>query len=104
MLELTGLASVLREMTVLYWLLTAGALALVWWKARRWWGKAVGALIVICVFGYVPAQRLIEANKREAYAREAWAYFKKLCDEKSGEKIYILSSAQKAWHEAGRER
>jgi hypothetical protein len=88
MLELTGVASVLRGISILYWLLAAGALALVLWKVRRWWGKAVGALIVVCVFGFFPVQRLIEANKREAYAREAWAYFKKLCDEKSGQKIY----------------
>jgi hypothetical protein len=27
-------------------------------------------------------------RKDEAYVQEAWAYFKKLCDEKSGEKIY----------------
>jgi hypothetical protein len=27
-------------------------------------------------------------KKSDAYAQEAWAYFKKLCDEKSGEKIY----------------
>lgn len=31
---------------------------------------------------------MIEKAQRDAYAREAWAYFKKLCDEKSGEKIY----------------
>jgi len=27
-------------------------------------------------------------RKGEAYAQEAWAYFKKMCDERSGEKIY----------------
>lgn len=88
MLELTGVAGVLRGISILYWLLSIGVLALVLWKVERWWGKAIGALIVMAVFGYLPAQDLIEVNKREAYAREAWAYFKKKCEAESGEKIY----------------
>ena len=69
MLELTGIASVLRGISILYWILALGALALVMWKARPWWVKAVGALVVIAVFGYLPLQESIEASKREAYAR-----------------------------------
>ena len=88
MLELTGIASVLRGISFLYWLLAVGAMALVLWKIKRWWGKAIGALIVTAAFGYLPAQELIEVNKRETYAREAWAYFKKKCETDSGEKIY----------------
>jgi hypothetical protein len=88
MLELTGIASVLRGISVMYWLFAVGALALALWMAKPVWGKALGALIVIGAFGYLPLQELIEANKREAYAREAWAYFKKKCETESGEKIY----------------
>ena len=88
MLELTGVASILRGISILYWIVAAGALIAVLWLVRRWWRKLIGALVVIGLFGFFPAKGLIEAKEREAYAREAWAYFKKLCAEKSGEKIY----------------
>jgi len=95
MLELTGVASILRGISILYWILALGTLALVLWKVRPWWGKAIGTAIVVGVFGYLPVQESIEANKlalekkaREAYAREAWAYFKKKCETEAGEKIY----------------
>ena len=96
MLELTGVASILRGISFLYWLLAVSALALVLWKVKPWWGKAIGALIIIGVFGYFPLQELIEANKREAYAREAWAYFKKKCETEAGEKIYKTFSGVKS--------
>lgn len=88
MLELTGIGSVLRGISILYWVLAISALVVVLWKVKRWWGKAIGAVIVLAVFGYLPTQELIELNKREAYAREAWAYFKKKCETEAGEKIY----------------
>jgi hypothetical protein len=88
MLELTGVASILRGMGILYWVLAIGALGLVLWKVKRRWHKALGVLAVVGLFGFLPAKSLIQAKKRNDYAREAWAYFKKLCDEKSGEKIY----------------
>jgi hypothetical protein len=43
---------------------------------------------VVVVFGYLPVTKAIEHSKTEAYAREAWAYFKKKCDTEAGEKIY----------------
>lgn len=88
MLELTGVASVLRGISLLYWLVAAATLALVLWKGGRWWSKTIGTLIVVAVFGYLPLMEWIEAGKREAFAREAWAYFKKKCDTEAGEKIY----------------
>ena len=88
MLELTGVASILRGISILYWIVAAGALIAVLWWVRHWWGKLIGTLVVIGLFGFFPAKGLIEAKEREAYAREAWAYFKKLCAAKSGEKIY----------------
>ncbi len=88
MLELTGIASVLGGISFLYWLLAAAALALVLWKIKRWWSKVIGTLFVVVVFGYAPTQELVEVQKREAYAREAWEYFKKKCDTGAREKIY----------------
>jgi len=88
MLELTGVASILRGISILYWIVAGGALIAVLWWIKPWWGKLIGALVVIGLFGFLPAKGFIEAKERQSYAREAWAYFKKLCDEKSGQKIY----------------
>ncbi|MBC8007385.1 MAG: hypothetical protein H7X76_04975 [Prolixibacteraceae bacterium] len=88
MIELTGIGSILRGMSFLYWLLAIALLVLVAWKVKHWAYKAIGIAAVVAIFSYLPAQAWQEAQNREAYAREAWAYFKKLCDEKSGEKIY----------------
>ncbi|MGH8617423.1 MAG: hypothetical protein ACREUW_06995 [Burkholderiales bacterium] len=72
----------------MYWLSAVGALALALWIVKPVWGKALGVLIMIGAFGYLPLQELIEASKREAYARKAWVYFKKKCETEAGEKIY----------------
>lgn len=88
MLELTGMGSVLRGVGVLYWLLAIGAVALAIWKGKDRRAKTLWTLAAVAVFGFLPVKEMIEQAQRNAYAREAWAYFKKLCDEKSGEKIY----------------
>lgn len=88
MLEFTGIASVLRGISFLYWLLAFGAVGLALWKGKTMRAKALWAGIAIAAFGFLPVKGIIEQAQRDAYAKEAWAYFKKLCDEKSGEKIY----------------
>jgi len=88
MLEFTGIGTVLRGIGVLYWLAAVGALAFVFWKAPNWRFKALLTVVVAGVFGYLPLKQIIEQSKRDAYAREAWAYFKKKCDTEAGEKIY----------------
>ncbi len=88
MLELTGIASVLRGIGFLYWLFAIGLLALALWKGKGWRGKTLWALPVVCVFGYLPVTQSIEQSKRNAFSREAWAYWKSKCDTLSGEKIY----------------
>jgi len=88
MLELTGMGSVLRGIGILYWVLAIGAVSLAIWKGKNWQRKTFWAGLSIVAFGFLPAKAMIEQVQRNAYAREAWAHFKKLCDEKSGEKIY----------------
>ena len=88
MAELTVLGDVLRAISALYWLLALGVLALVIWKVKGRRAKSLSVLAVVVLFGWLPAKQTYEAQKRLSYSREAWAYFKKLCDEKSGEKIY----------------
>ena len=95
MLELTVLGSVLRGISVLYWLLAISALGVVLWKPKGRL-RLVAGFAVIALFGWLPAKQTYEAHKRETYAREAWAYFKKLCDEKAGEKIYRTVSGVKS--------
>jgi hypothetical protein len=88
MLELTGMGSVLRAIGWLYWLLAIGAISFAFIKGKTLRVKALWTAIAIVVFGFLPAKAMVEQYQRDAYAKEAWAYFKKLCDEKSGEKIY----------------
>jgi hypothetical protein len=96
MLELTGMVGVLRGIGWLYWLLAMGAVYLAVRGGRSRRAKAVWMLVVIAVFGFFPVQGWIETAQRDAYAREAWTYFKKLCDEKSGEKIYKTHAGVKS--------
>ena len=88
MLELTGMGSVLRGIGILYWVLAIGAVSLAIWKGKNWQRKTFWAGLAIVAFGFLPAKAMIEQVQRNAYARKAWAHFKKLCEEKSGERIY----------------
>lgn len=88
MLELTGFGSVLRGIGILYWVLAIGAVGLAIWKGKTWQRKTLWAGIAVMAFGFLPGKLVIEQARRDAFSREAWAHFKRLCDEKSGEKIY----------------
>ena len=48
------------------------------------WLSAYGSIVLLALVGACASGD----QKSGAYAQEAWAYFKKMCDEKSGEKIY----------------
>jgi hypothetical protein len=96
MLELTGMASVLRGIGILYWLLAFSTLAFVLWKAKGRGWKTLSALVVVGVFGFLPMKEIYETHKRQAYSREAWTYFKKLCTERSGEKVYKIHAGVKS--------
>jgi hypothetical protein len=88
MLELTGMGSVLRGIGLLYWVVAIGAVFLAIRYGTGMRGKIIWTVVAVAAFGYLPGKAMIEQHQRDAYANEAWAYFKKLCDEKSGEKIY----------------
>ena len=96
MLEFTGMGSVLRGLGFLYWVIAIGAISLALIKGKTPHAKALWATVAVAVFGYLPGKALIEQYQRDAYAKEAWAYFKKLCDEKSGEKIYKTHTGVKS--------
>jgi hypothetical protein len=88
MLELTGMGSVLRSIGLLYWLLAACAIYLAISKGKSRCAKVVWTLVAIIGFGFIPVRWMIEKAQRDAYALEAWAYFKKKCETEAGEKIY----------------
>lgn len=88
MLELTGIAPVLRALGILYWALAAAAIAAALWLPKKSPHKAGAALLVAGVFAVLPVKNWVEHREREAYAQAAWAHFRKLCAEKAGEKIY----------------
>lgn len=88
MLELTGLGTVLRGLGVLYWMLAIGVIAFALWKGKGWEGKTFWTLVVVTLFGFFPVRGFIEHSQRQAFAREAWAYFRKKCETEAGEKIY----------------
>lgn len=88
MLELTGFGSVLRGIGVLYWLLAVGAVALALYKNKTARERAIWTTVAVLVFGFLPAKQMVEQHRRNAFAKEAWAYFKHKCDTEAGEKIY----------------
>jgi hypothetical protein len=90
MFELTGIASLLRAAPFVYWgaALIAVFLAIKLPRGRR--GKAVSAVVVVALFGCLPAIAYWESRKQEQFAEEAWSYFKKKCDAQSGQKIYKI--------------
>jgi hypothetical protein len=88
MIELTGIGALLRGVGVLYVLVAVACVGLAVYLPKGWRRKVAFASVALALFGIVPAMQWIEEREREAYAKAAWAHFKKLCAEKSGEKIY----------------
>ncbi len=88
MLELTGFGSALRAIGMLYWLIAIAAIGFAVWRGKTIRAKVLWAAVAIVVFGFLPATALVEQAQRDAYAKEAWAYFKKKCETEAGEKIY----------------
>ena len=96
MLELTGMGSVLRGLGVLYWLVALACLIAAFKLPRTVVAKGAAVAIVIALFSYLPVTGYIESQKRQAYQREAWAYFKNKCATEAGEKIYKTFSGVKS--------
>lgn len=96
MLELTGLGSILRGISLLYWLLAFTVIGLAIWKGKTVARKAAWAAAWTVVFGAWPAKVAVEGLQRQGYEREAWAYFKKKCETEAGEKIYKTFSGVKS--------
>ena len=96
MLELTGLGSVMRGIGVLYWLAALAFLIGAVMSPRTRAGKAIAVAITLAAFAYLPGSDYVEQQKRAAFEREAWAYFKNKCATEAGEKIYKTFSGVKS--------
>ena len=85
-LDLTPFGSVLTGIGVVYWLLAFGALivAVKVPKSRR--GKLFAALVVLCIFGYLPASGIVRTYVARNTLAEATAHFEMRC-KTAGEKI-----------------
>jgi hypothetical protein len=86
--ELLGLSSILGSLAIAYWLFAAACIALALYLPKDKRRKTVAAIAAVIVFGVLPAKSYLDKRERDAYAAEAWAYFKKVCAEQAGEKIY----------------
>jgi len=87
MFELTGIASVLRGIGVVYWLLAIGAIGLAIWKGKDLRAKAIWVGVAIAVFGFLPAKAMIERARHDARLAKAEAMFQERC-KTAGEKIH----------------
>jgi hypothetical protein len=88
MIEWAALVKVARQTSDFYWLLALILIALAIWKGRTALWKSIWTLALVAVFAVLPVKAAIDQTKRDAYEREAWAYFRKKCDTEAGEKIY----------------
>lgn len=87
-MEFILVGDALRGLGIVYFLVALGALALALFKPKEKKERILWTTTVLVLFGTLPAINLWEKWRADAYSKEAWAYFKKMCAEKSGEKIY----------------
>lgn len=96
MLELEGVAGLFRGAAVLYWVSALVALVLAISLPKKPWHRIAAAAAVLALFGYLPVSQFIAAEQRKAFAREAWAYFRKKCETEAGQRIYRTSTGVKS--------
>ena len=85
-LDLTPFGSVLTGIGVIYWLLALGALIVAIKVPKSRWRKLVAALVVLCLFGYLPASGIVSSYLAQRTLTEANAHFEMLC-KNAGERI-----------------
>jgi hypothetical protein len=86
--ELKAAAGAALGLGIVYWLIAACALAAAFYYPKPPKFKALAAGLVVFLFSLLPAKFAFDAYAHSRYAQEAWAHFRKLCAEKSGEKVY----------------
>lgn len=87
-MELTIVGDVMRGLGVIYLLAGLGALALALLKPKETKAKILWTSTVLILFGILPVMNIWERWQADAFAKEAWAYYRKMCAERAGEKIF----------------
>ena len=91
MLEMTGVADLLRGGALLYWLVAVICLLFALYKPRKWTHKTLWTALVVVLFGYLPVTGYVEdqrrTKQRAQFREEANAHFGKVCRENSKEFI-----------------
>ncbi len=87
-MDFSIVGSVLRGFGELYFLVALGLLTLALVKPKEKKEKILWTSTVLILFGTLPAINLWMGWRHDVYSKEAWAYFKKMCAERAGEKIY----------------
>lgn len=95
-MELTIVGDVIRGLGVVYLLAGLGALALALLKPKETNAKILWTATVVILFGILPVMNIWERWQADAFAKEAWAYYRKMCAERAGEKIYKPQSGVKS--------
>ena len=85
-LDLTPFGAVLSAIGILYWLAALIALAAALYRPRRWFNKALLALLVIVVFGAIPGPSAWRAREARKNFEAAMARFEMRC-KSAGETI-----------------
>ena len=79
MLEMTGIADLLRGVAVLYWVVAAVCLILAIRRPRTWSGKALWVAVVVAVFGVLPVQSYLDEHRKAKFREEANNHFGTRC-------------------------
>jgi len=86
--DMSIVVDVFLDLGILYQLAAVVALAFALLKPSGSKGKILWVSVVLILFSILPAVNTWERWQADAFAKEAWAYYRKLCAERSGEKIY----------------
>ena len=87
MLELTGIADILRGVALLYWAAAAFCLYLAFSKSKKWIPKLLWVALVVVVFSFLPVMGYVEDYQRARFREEANNHFGKVCKQNSKEFI-----------------
>ena len=79
MLEMTGIADMLRGVAVLYWVVAAVCLIIAIRRPRTWGEKALWVAVVVAVFGVLPVQSYLDEHRRAKFREEANNHFGTRC-------------------------
>ena len=87
MIELTWVGDALRAAGFFYWMLAIALLGVVLVKVKGVAGKAIGAIVVTALFGFLPVSALLKNHEAADARNAALAHFEMRC-KSAGEKIH----------------